>query len=158
MQKYVWDTCSLIKMNNDYDFESSWTKFEKYCENGQFIVHQEVRNELNGRLIEEDEDDKYVKFLSKFNCFIGSELSYIHEYQVIIKSIALEFEYQDLFDNATKKNWADPWLIALAKHTNSILITEESQKPEKRKIPIIAKSLGVQTLKTSEFLKSQNWF
>jgi hypothetical protein len=157
-QKYIWDTNALIKMSNDYDFESSWIKFKEYCERGQFIIHQEVRNELNARLIEDDEDDKYVKFLSDFNCFIDNESSYIQEYQDIVKSIAIEYGYQDLFDQEKDKNWADPWLIALAKHINAILITEESQKPEKRKIPAIAKKLDVKVLRTVDFLKSQNWF
>ena len=47
MQKYIWDTNALIKMKNDYDFESSWKKFKTYCKRGQFIIYQEVRNELN---------------------------------------------------------------------------------------------------------------
>ena len=158
MQKYIWDTGALIKMSNDYDFASSWTKFREYCERGQFIIHQEVRNELNARLIEDDKDDKYVKFLLEFDCFLDNELSYIKEYQDIVKKIAIEHGYQDLFDQEKDKNWADPWIIAFAKHTNAIIITEESQKPEKRKIPAIAKQLNVTVLKTVDFLKSQNWF
>ena len=86
---------------------------------------------------EKDEEEKYIKFLSEFNCFIDDKLSYIQEYQDIVKEIA-KLGYQDLFDNEKDKYWADPWLLVLAKSKDAILITEESQKKtEKRKIPSI---------------------
>jgi hypothetical protein len=158
MEKFIWDTNSLIKMHNDYNFDSSWVKFEEYCKKGQFQIHQEVRNELNGRL-DEDDEDEYTKFLTKFGCFLDNKDSYSAANQEIVKQIALRYGYQDLFDNATNKsNWADPWIIAHAKNNIVTIITDESQKPEKRRIPAIAKNFNVKILTTFEFLKSQNWF
>lgn len=157
MEKFIWDTNSLIKMHNDYDFDSSWAKFGGYCERGQFQIHQEVKNELNARL--DEGDDEYTKFLTKFNCFLDNKESYSLHNQKIVKEIALKYGYQDLFDNTNGKiNWADPWIIAHAKNNNCTIITDESQKPEKRRIPAIAQKFNVKILTTVEFLKSQSWF
>jgi hypothetical protein len=153
MQKYVWDTNSLIKYYNDYHpIEVCRDKFRDYAQNGGFIMHQEVRCELTARLTEEDEDSEFVVLLDDLKCFLDNDSSYSLADQSIVKQIAAK--YQNWFDNEKDSHWADPWLIAHAKNSSAIIITDESQKPERLKIPSVAKAFGVSFIKTVDFFKS----
>ncbi|MFA4842986.1 MAG: DUF4411 family protein, partial [Candidatus Omnitrophota bacterium] len=48
--------------------------------------------------------------------------------------------------------WADPWLIALAICEQTMVVTEESNKPNK--IPFVADLLGVKCLKLIDFFRT----
>ncbi len=154
MQKYVWDTNSLIKYFSDYHpIEHCRNKFKEYAALGGFLIHQEVKCELQARLVEKkEEDSELIRLLEGLSCFISSTRSYCVADQEIVKQIAAQ--YQNWFDNENDSNWADPWLIAHAKNNGATIITDESQKPQRLKIPSVAKVFGVSYIKTVDFFKS----
>jgi hypothetical protein len=155
-QNYTIDNGVLSRLKSEYDrevFPSFWENFERYTVERRFICHQEVRNELIARNVK---DDEYFKYIDNLGIFADSQTCYSVENQEIVKQLAQK--KQNIFDGVVNKvNWADPWLIAMAKNHNLIIITTEKDDPKRDKLPTLARLFDVQCIDKNSFLKQEGW-
>lgn len=156
MNNYTIDNNILARLCDNYPrdiFLSFWERFESYAENKRFILHQEVRNEL---IAKKGSDDEYFQYIDKLGLFLTAEKSYSVQNQNIVKEIAQRKQF--VFDGVVNKtNWADPWLIALARNNNLSIITSENPDPKRDKLPKIANEFGVKCLNIKEFFENEGW-
>ncbi len=67
----------------------------------------------------------------------------------------VESKYDEIYWNTSINKpgpWADPWIIALALCEYGIIVTDESNKPNR--IPAIAETLDVTSLGLLDFFKA----
>ena len=145
-QVYCIDTASLIELKRYPKdvFPSVWQKIETMIKNGDVISHIEVYKEItNGR----DEIFTWCKSRRK----IFKDLDECQSTE--IKRVQTQYDNDAWAREINKTSpWADPWIIALAICEQAMVITEESNKPNK--IPFVAGLLGVKSLNLINFFRA----
>lgn len=148
--KFVFDSNVFINMQRHHPqdvFGSLWLKISEAFEKGMVISSAEVLDELRVG------DDALVVWANqrKF-AFIRSG----YEIQNLVRSILLRFP--DLVTGSRKSNSADPFVIALAKHRNCILVSDETMAGNGQpvKIPNVCIAYDVKQIKYIDFLRALN--
>jgi hypothetical protein len=143
---YVFDSNAFIYMQRHCPqdiFVSLWQKIEEMIAAGQIISPVEVLEELkmgNDSLITWAETHGSI--------FIPS----VEEIQLVVRKIL--GKYPNLAIASKSANNADPFLIALAKIKNGIVITDEKIGTElKPKIPFVCKAYNVPCLSFHDLLR-----
>jgi len=156
---YIIDSCSLVDLNkhNPIDiFPSLWKKIESLIDSEAMISHIEVFNEITMQ------DNALTDWLKKHKDMFRS----ISQKQAeIVKDILKKYpsfvKKDSLFD-------ADPWLIALAKEIQDqpqktlwsvkrLIVTEESLRGNKIKIPFVCKEFGISCINRVEMFREEGW-
>jgi hypothetical protein len=147
--QYVIDSSALFDLRKNYrqnTFRSLWTNFNGMCDNLQIISTREVLREIkngNDELVPWSEEKEHI-FLEP------CESEYL-----IVQEIVLNFPKPSEL-NSTKP-WADPFVLACAKHYSLILIQHEKIKGNSPRIPFIAKSLNVKCISLPDFFEEEGW-
>ena len=145
-QVYCIDSDSLIELKRyPIDvFPSVWQKIEAMAKSSDLISHFEVHNEITSG---KDEIADWGKSHRKiFKDVDGCQLNEI-------KNVEAKYDADAWAKEINKTGpWADPWLIALAICEQTMVVTEESNKPNK--IPFVADLLGVKCLKLIDFFRT----
>lgn len=128
-------------------FETLWEQLESLFKTGTLISHEEVLWEITRK---SDELATWGKERSDY--FVPFEA----EQERVLIDILSRFER--LVMTRKRQNAADPFLIALASTTNTILITEEkSGSPNKPKIPDVCAALDITTLPLLEMFRREGF-
>jgi hypothetical protein len=142
---YCIDSSSLINLFRHYprnNFTSLWGELDKIIKNGQIISHITVLNEISKK------DDEIKEWCQNHK----SIFRYFDECQMY-KISEIEKKYSESHWQAgmNRKEWADPWIIALAICEKAIIVSDERNSRDR--IPYIANQFGITTLNLMEFFK-----
>lgn len=137
MAKYVFDSNIFINLQRRHPidvFPSLWDKIGELMDSGIIISSQEVYDEI---MVGGDDLEKWVQ--SKKQCFYPSDVSIQTQVRDILST------HRGLVEGGKKKNSADPFVIALAKHKNCKVVTEEkpTNNPKSPKIPEVCKAYNI---------------
>jgi hypothetical protein len=157
---YIIDSCSLVDLNKHSPidvFPGLWKRIGDLINSCMMISHIEVFNEIT------QQDDvlsewakKYKKMFKKINL----------RQSEIVKEILKEYPS---FVKKDSKYDADPWLIALAKEIQEnpqrnllfnikrLVVTEESLKGNKIKVPFVCKKFGIDCINRIEMIRQEGW-
>ena len=145
MAEYTFDTCVFIELFRRYPediFVSIWELIEGMLLENRIIIIKDVVDELS-RI--HDKVYEYVKERKK-NIFELTE-----DVQVILKNIIIRFP--DWVNPYNMSNAADPCLVALGKTFNLKVITQETIKGNKLRIPYICNKIDVRCGNLIDFLR-----
>lgn len=151
MPKYVFDSNIFIQLQRKQPidvFPTLWTRIEELMRDGTIISSQEVYDEI---LIGGDDLKKWVKPLKEF--FLPSDIFVQQEVRAILSS------HRGLIEGGKKKNSADPFVIALAKINNCIVVSEEAptRSPVSPKIPDVCPFYSVECIDFIGFARKEKF-
>ena len=157
---YIIDSCSLIDLNrhNPIDvFPSLWEKIGELIDSNMMISHIQVFNEIT------QQDDNLTEWLKKYKKMFKN----VTQRQAELVSEILK-KYPS-FVKIYKQYDADPWLIALAREVQEnpqqnlffnvkrLVVTEESLRGNKIKIPFVCKEFGIDCVNRVEMFRQEGW-
>ena len=147
MARFSFDTSAFIGPYRHYHppdvFPSLWKLLAKKIDAGEIVASEEVHTEI------EVKDDELLAFVNGFdNLFVPLDAVQ----QTAVKEIMSKFpRWVDV--NRTK-NVADPYVIALAKVENLVVVSyERGGGPRNPKIPYICREMGVEHMSFLDFLR-----
>jgi len=149
--KYIFDSGPFIDLKNYPTdiFTTLWDNISQMIENGQIISSSEVLRELENY---DDEIAIWAKTQKKiFTKPTVSELEMVKQ----ILNIHPELVKQE--NILSGKPYADPFVIAQAKHNNCILVHREKYKLNAHKIPNVCLSFNVKEISLFEFFRLEKW-
>lgn len=155
---FIIDTSVLIDIRRHYPFPDLWDKIKELFAIQRLISHEYVYDEV---IPESGEIDGFTEMVSGFKSnFVSMTQRQINLVAEIIP------KYPQLIDYNSKRNQADPYLVALAvelrESTNLfggkeyIIVTNES-KTKPMKIPAVCMEYGIRQLNTLEFFAENGW-
>ncbi len=154
MSKYCLDSNVFIEAKNGpYSFDivpAFWDWIDVQVEKENIITSSEVYNEI---LDGEDKLSEWFKARKDSQLFITPAIEVQHIYQTVADHVRKNYEiayYQTFLEKA------DPWVIALAKHLDAIVVTMEVLVPsisKKVKIPNICLQFGLKYINTYQMLR-----
>jgi len=150
---YVFDTTSFLELSHYYPkrFPSLWASFNDLVEAGEIISVKEVFKEIN-----DSKPELFEWIHTKKNIFCEpteEEARFLMQiFQV--RNFQHSLEQKKLIKGGA---FADPFVIAKAKVTNGIVVTQEKLKPNAAKIPNICEHFKVRCLNFEIFMEEQNW-
>jgi len=150
---YVFDTNSLRIIEYYYPerFPSFWNDFNENVTAGKILSVKEVYNELEGQLKEDfmiewmTENKKIFMKPGQDEMNIVSRIFRRNTFQGLVKG-------QNLLQGMPV---ADPFVVALAKIKNGIVVTEEKYKRNAASIPNVCEYLNVRCTKMNGFMQSE---
>ena len=157
MKKYCLDSNVFIQAKNGpYGFDivpAFWDWIDANVQQGNLITSSEVYKEI---IEGADELADWFKERSNSELFIAHTIEVQEIYQDIIDYVTsnYEFAYYQLFLEK-----ADPWVIALAKNDEAIVVTLEvlvAPNSKQVKIPNICRQFGLKYINTYQMLRDLN--
>lgn len=156
---YTLDANILINMENRYPkefFKTLWDKMEHAAVSNNVCVCQVILTEIErGDRKTQKEELGVSSWIKNINGFVCEEN--IDEFKTVGEiSQAHPGWVQEMV------NYGDPFIIAHAKHSNRVIVTEESRKgpgtiDKNQKIPNIADEHNVQCINFFEFMRREKW-
>jgi len=157
---YIIDSCSLVDLNrhNPIDiFPSLWKKIGELIKSEMMISHIEVFNEIT------QQDDKLTEWLKDYKQMFKG---FSKKQADVVKKILSKYPS---FVKKDSRYDADPWLVALAKEIQDnpqknlfysikrLVVTEESMKGNKVKVPFVCKEFGIDCINRIEMIRHEGW-
>lgn len=162
---FLMDTNSFVepyRLYYQFDiFPQYWDFIKEKIEDGSISILDKVRNEILAPCKKDDLADWIAKIEVK-NLIRHNEQEIIYVYAQTMQNIKNDKRYKEsAIEEWSRKDVADPWLIAAAKVYHLKGVTFESRNgnlnpinPSKvAKIPDVAQSFNVQTLNLYAMLK-----
>jgi hypothetical protein len=126
---------------------SLWERLDELAKSGELISTEEVLVE-----IERKEDGLHAWVNERKDMF--HELT--DEVQAAVTKIMVEFP--KFVDERTGKSFADPFVIATAMVTETIVVTGESYgTPNRPMIPVVCDHYGVKWISTIQLIENEGW-
>jgi hypothetical protein len=149
--KYVIDSNILINMKHFYPevFKSLWDKMNDLVTTNEMISVKEAYNEITAR---NDFITEWADIHKKIFSIPEAE-----EYATITEIMTRHKELVRNDSVSGGKAVADPFLIAKAKATNSILVTNETFIVNAHKIPNVCQEYNVKVMNLKEFMINEGW-
>lgn len=114
---YSVDSDILIHLNRYYprtEYPKEWQLFEDLLNNGNMRISRQVYIEItNGK-------DNLSTWIKGFKTAIFEDTKEIQE---IVSRIMNKYDF--VFDPASTRNFADPYVLAVAEHLGGIVVTDE---------------------------------
>jgi len=149
---YSFDTSSLLNGRRDLlppaTFPTLWANVEAMIDAGAIRCVDLVRDELSKR-----EDDVHAWAQSQANLFVPLTA----DIQIATREVLAE--RQKIIGIGSGRSGADPFVIALARARDGVVVTEEtlSRNLSKPKIPDVCDAMGVRRLNLLGFVQEQSW-
>jgi hypothetical protein len=148
--QYVIDTSALIDLKNQYPesiFVGVWNRFNSMCEEGQIISPREVLREIKKG------DDELVKWAEDYEeVFLEPT-----ENEILILQKVMAYYPINIIEKYSTRPWADPLVIASAKHYGLTIIQQEQGSLNQFKIPSVAAHFGIKCVRLLEFFQDEGW-
>ena len=125
-------------------FEGLWKKLEQIIKNGQLISHITVFEEVSKR---DDDAKNWCKNHKK----IFRDIDDCQREQIEKSKTKYSKSHWETEINRKGKEWADPWVIALAICEKAIIVSDEGNS--QHRIPYIANHFGIKTLSLMGFFR-----
>ncbi|MFH1004932.1 MAG: DUF4411 family protein [Bacteroidota bacterium] len=156
MPKYSIDTSAILDAwvrHYPYDlFPSFWDKFSDLAATKKGIAIELIEHEISKK------DDGCHKWFNEnnLNDFFWKISD---EVQNEVINILQNSNYQQLVEDRKGSYSADPFVIALAKVENLIVVTGEkaSNNIAKPKIPDVCNDLGIECINILELMRKEQW-
>ena len=155
MPLYCLDTSALIHAAvRAYPFEmfpSFWDKLDNLIEQERAIIPIAAFDELEKKT---DEVHEWVKSRDKMIVAIDTKV------QEIVREILADKKCRRLVDTKKGRSGADPFVIALAEVTDSIVVTQEIPvgiQAKSPRIPDVCKERGVQWMDLLDLIQTEKW-
>ena len=147
MAKYVFDSNIFINLQRRQPIDiypSLWSRIGELMDEGTIVSSQEVYDEI---MIGGDDLEKWAK--SRKECFVPSSVPVQQEVRAILAT------HRGLVEGGTKKNSADPFVIALAKQEHCKVVTEEVRTRNEKapKIPDVCDAYQVEGIDFGHFAR-----
>lgn len=128
-------------------FPKLWENIETLISEQRIFATEEVLVEL------EKKDDDIFKWAKKQQMFYPLTT----EIQTFVSQILTK--YPRLVDSRRERSQADPFVIALAKHKNCVVITGEKNfgTEDRPRIPIVCKEFGIKSISIVQLIRSEGW-
>lgn len=152
MTIYCFDTSALLDAwTRHYPpdvFPQLWRALEESIATGEVIAAEEVRVEIRKK------DDALLRWASKQD---GLFVDLDQAQQACVAEI-LEM-FPRLVDTRRGRSGADPFVIALARQRNAVVVTGENDDgtADKPKIPTVCRHFAIRAIKPLEFLRAKRW-
>jgi hypothetical protein len=152
VNKYCIDTSSLIDAFRRWYppdvFPPLWVKLESLIKSESLFSTIEVFHD-----IEAIDDDLLGWAKKNKKMFIPLDIDQQNEVKRILSM------FPNLIQVRKKKSGSDPFVIALAKLKNAIVISSEkfSNDPNAPKIPTVCSNLRLRHMNLIQFFRNQNW-
>lgn len=152
MTFYSFDTSSLLNGRRDLlppgTFVSLWDSIESMIASGHIRCVDEVRHELAKR---EDSVHDWAKSQTELFVALTADV------QVAAREVLTA--HPRLVGVGGGRNGADPFVIALARARDGVVVTEEllTGNIEKPRIPDVCNAMGVRWLNLVRFVQEQGW-
>ncbi len=147
MTGYVFDTNIFINLQRRQPIDlypTVWNKIGELMSQGIIISSQEVFDEI---AIGGDDLEKWAKVRKE--CFLPSDISVQQKVRDILKN------HRGLIEGGTKKNSADPFVVALAQDKQYKVVTEETRtrNANSPKIPDVCDAYSIECLNFVSFAR-----
>lgn len=151
MTLYCIDTNSLVDLAvRRYPrqaFPALWGKIEDLIEEGRLISTEQVQAEIKRR---DDDLWNWTKKHSKMFLQITEEVA------LNVRNVLAQ--HPKLVKTGKNRSMADPWVIAQARESRAIVVTEEEGGSEnKPKIPSVCQALGVECISLVKLIIREGW-
>lgn len=151
MAKYVFDSNIFISLQRRQPidiFPSLWNRIGELMKDGTIISSQEVYDEI---MIGGDDLEKWAKARKEY--FLQSSVPVQQEVREILSS------HRGLVEGGSKKNSADPFVIALAKQENCRVVTEEARTRNTKapKIPDVCDAYKIECIDFVGFARAEGF-
>lgn len=149
---YCFDTGAFIKAwreNYPIDtFPSLWQKFDHMIDSGALISVDAVFQEIKKK-----EDDLYKWAKDRKAIFIQ------HIPEIQKNAVEILRVVPDLYEADKDRSGADPFVIATAKYTGAIVVSNEKVKAKRKSVTIhqACNKFSIQSMNLVEMIKCQNW-
>ena len=156
MQKYSIDTSAILDAwvrYYPYDtFPSFWNRFKTLAESREVIATELIEHELSKK---DDGCHKWFKQNGLNDFFI--ELT--DSIQNAVTDILKNPNYQRLVEDRKGTYSADPFVIALAKVEDLIVVTgeKETNNLAKPKIPDVCNDMGIEYINILDLMRREGW-
>jgi len=157
VKKYLLDTNIYIGFYDRYYlpayFPTFWENIKPHI--NECVVIPKV-------VLDENFQDAWLKDWVKENYLhdLVNHKDYAGEFAEILVHVQEQDQYKDdVLINWGREKIADPWLLAIAKKENLIIVTDENANPglnknrpsKSAKIPDVARELGIECITRNEF-------
>jgi hypothetical protein len=152
---YVLDSNSLGVLKNFYPetFPTLWEEIDTMVSEGDLVSVEEVLNEAMGRI----DSDHIVEWIEANRSIFAPPT----EADMVFVAEIFEVRHFEQLVSQDKLlrggHLADPWLIARAKNSGGVVITEEKLKPNAAKIPNVCDHFGIQWTNVEGLLRTKGW-
>ena len=149
---YCMDTSSFIsawvRHYPIHNFPRFWTLLEGLAAEGRLCSPDEVKRE-----IEKKSDGLKGWVYDHKEMFVVPDL----QVQTLVRNVLAEFPRLNM--KLQGRNVADPFVVALAKQQNLVVITEESHggTRDRPRIPVVCNHYGVQCINLLMLIQGENW-
>ncbi len=149
--KYIFDSGPFIDLKNyPIDiFTTLWDNILQMIKNGDIISSSEVLRELENY---DDEIATWAKTQKKI--FKKPSINEIETVKIILAKHPDLVKQENVLSG---KPYADPFVIAQAKHNNCILVHREKYKPNAHKIPNVCQTFNVKEISLFDFFRLEKW-
>ena len=153
---YVFDTNSLIVLFTNFyadRFPSLWQKFDALVTDARIISVREVYNEITAY----HADTRLVKWTKDHRQFFAEpsveELVFVNKI-FTIKHFQMLIRQKEMLNG---KPVADPFVIAKAENTKSIVVTQEGFTKNAARIPNVCGHFGISWMNLEGFMEREGW-
>ena len=153
---YIFDTNSIAALSHYYPkrFPSFWTLFDAAVEAEEAVSAREVLRELdNHTFLQPWLADWLQKHKSMFRIPTAEEIQFVVEIFKVKQFQALVGEKQRLRGSPV----ADPFVIACAKISDGVVVTQEVKKERGAKIPNVCDHFEIRWTNLEGFLAENGW-
>jgi uncharacterized protein DUF4411 len=156
MQKYSIDTSAILDAwvrYYPYDtFPSFWDKFKELAASQVGVATELIEHELSKK------DDGCLKWFKQSNLNIFF-VELTESVQSVVTDMMKNPNYQRLVEDRKGTFGADPFVIALAKVEDLIVVTGEkaSKNLIKPKIPDVCIDMGIQCISILDLMRREGW-
>lgn len=153
---YIYDTSSFNALRSIFpnQFLNFWSDFNSIVKDGRIISTKEVFNELEDRLLDEDDLFKWISNnKSIFQTPTPKEIIFVAE---IFSS---DERYVELISKKSRLRQgycADPFVVALAKIKGGVVVTDELENPRYINIISVCKDYSIEYTNLEGFMKQEN--
>ena len=156
MQKYSIDTSAILDAwvrHYPHDaFPSFWNRFKTLAESQEVIATELIEHELSKK---DDGCHKWFKQNNLNDFFVELTDSIQNDVTDILKNP----NYQRLVEDRKGTYGADPFVIALAKVEDLIVVTGEkaTNNLAKPKIPDVCNDMGIECINILDLMRREGW-
>ncbi|MFA4941083.1 MAG: DUF4411 family protein [Patescibacteria group bacterium] len=151
--KYCFDSSSFINSWSRYYpykiFPAVWSGLELLIDQGRLVVPKEVKKEILA-----GNDDLKIWFNANSSCVVDIDKEQLKLVSEIVNKYPRVSSY-----NKPKPNHADPFVVALAKLKNIVLVTDEKPNGDKINpaIPDLCKEYKIKYCNMILFFEMEGW-
>ena len=148
--QYVIDSSALFDLKNQYPdriFTGLWESFNEMCKERLVVSPREVLREIKRG------NDDLLQWAQDY----GDIFLEPCENELSINQHLFEQYPKEIIAKYSTRPWADPLVIACAKHYRLTIIQQETNDRNQYKIPSMAAKIDVKCIKLVEFFEDQNW-